>query len=77
MSDLQAVITSFRSRLDELNEDDCRRLDELLKLYDRIAAAKESTVDLSALGRLFTSLLVPTLSFFSGLIDWNSLLNGP
>jgi uncharacterized membrane protein YGL010W len=77
MSHLQSIIAPFRSRLDQLNEHDYKKLDELLKLYDRIATAKDSTLDIPALSRFFTSLVVPTLSFVIGLIDWKKLLNLP
>lgn len=69
----QGIITSYRDRLEDLDEDDFKKLSELIKLYDQLAAARETAIDMQALRSFLTSLVIPTLSFFGGLIDLDTL----
>jgi hypothetical protein len=75
MAGLQGIITSYRKHLENLGEDDFEKLSELVKLYEQLAAARETAIDMRALRRFLTSLVIPTLSFFGGLFDLDTLIN--
>jgi len=77
MANIQSVITSYRARLEELDEDDFKKLSELINVYERVAAARETSIDLQAFRNFATSLVIPTLSFLGGLVDVGKLLRLP
>jgi hypothetical protein len=72
---LQGIITSYRKHLENLGEDDFEKLSELVKLYEQLAAARETAIDMRALRSFLTSLVIPTLSFFGGLFDLDTLID--
>ena len=69
--ELQTAIDSQRQALFEENrsESEIRKLNEMIKVYGQMAAARASAIDLQAITRLFLSLGIPTLSFVAVLID--------
>lgn len=72
---VQDVITSYRERIEQLSEDDFKKLSKLIKLYDRLVSARETAIKMEAFRSFLTSLAIPALSFFGGLINLGSLLH--
>ena len=77
MAELQKILASYQARLEKLSEDELKKLSELISLYDRLAAARETSLDIQALSSFFTSLVLPTLSFLGGLVDIKKLVGLP
>ena len=74
MSEMQNLIASYRSHIEQLDENELKKLSELVKLYDHLALAKESTIDLGVLINLIPSIGIPLVTFILTLITlWKNL----
>ena len=68
--ELQKSITALRSVIDPGSDESAlKKLNETIKVYDQLEAARASAIDMRAIVRLFVSLGVPMLSFFAVLVD--------
>ncbi|HZT58329.1 MAG TPA: hypothetical protein VFA21_06820 [Pyrinomonadaceae bacterium] len=61
MSNLQKKIK--KGPFGRASEEEIKKLNELIKVYEQLANSRESAIDMQALLRLFFSLAVPILSF--------------
>lgn len=71
MEEIQEIISNYKARLHDLNEDEFSRLAELIKMYEQLASARETAIDLRALSNFLPALAIPILSYFGkALIDY-------
>jgi hypothetical protein len=55
-------------------ETEIEKLNELLKVYDQLAASRESAIDTQAMLSLFFSLAIPILSFIGIIVQLGSII---
>ncbi len=76
MLKLQSVIESQHKNFYNVDkEEKIENLNEVIKVYDQLAASRESAIDMQALLRLFFSLIIPILSFAGVVIEVGSKLS--
>lgn len=71
---IKTILDDFYNRIDELEEKDFKKLNEYIQIYERLSKSKSSSIDTSALQSYMTSIIIPTISFLTGLVDVNSIL---
>lgn len=69
MENLQKIILTYQTRVENLDKSEFEDLFERIKLYDHLSTAKESAVDTQALLRFITSIIVPSLTYLGGFLS--------
>ncbi|HEY2974122.1 MAG TPA: hypothetical protein VGJ48_16520 [Pyrinomonadaceae bacterium] len=69
MGQLQKIIDSKSLMPEHPSEDEIKKLNEMIKVYEQVASARASAIDTQAVLRLLFSLGIPMLSFLAVLID--------
>ena len=71
---MKAILDDYHLRIKELDEDDFKKLNEYIQIYERLSKTRDSSIDTSAFRSYLTSVVLPTISFFTGLIDFQPII---
>lgn len=71
---IKAILDDYYLRIKELKEDEFKRLNEYIQIYERLSTTRDSSIDTSAFRSYMTSVVIPTVSFFTGLIDFQPII---
>ncbi|MBL7935228.1 MAG: hypothetical protein JNM51_05400 [Bacteroidia bacterium] len=70
---IRKILDVYYDRIHILVEKDFKKLNEYILIYERLLKTRESSINTPALQNYFTSIVIPTLSFLTGLIDLNAI----